>query len=331
MYKTANIIKNLCDREDITIKELEKQTGLSNGSVMKWDASSPKIENLEKVANYFKVPVECLIGEPVAIDCEICGYEYVANCNNSEVSHAKRHKKCVAAIKNFGFWWTYKKRERLKAEARNKINHEKLSTQEKINEYEIVFKALFSRSVESSKFDLSHPKLNEYIAMLLNQKQFCNIIEKETYNALVNKYGRNSGIDEGSTYYICDKDYAIPTYRKKNLLMPNITLNNMFERMDLLKVSKKALSDEIGTSIDTINNWKNGNSTPTAIKLSLIADYLDCSVDYLLGRTDNPDSHKASKTFRIPYSGEDDTRAVAYDLDNKHYIPEDDEDEIKTT
>ena len=26
--------------------------------------------------------------------------------------------------------------------------------------------------------------------------------------------------------------------------------------------------------------------------LAKIADYLDCSVDYLIGRTDNPDSHK---------------------------------------
>lgn len=30
--------------------------------------------------------------------------------------------------------------------------------------------------------------------------------------------------------------------------------------------------------------------------LAKIADYLDCSVDYLLGRTDDPDSHKISKT-----------------------------------
>lgn len=26
--------------------------------------------------------------------------------------------------------------------------------------------------------------------------------------------------------------------------------------------------------------------------LGMIADYLDCSVDYLLGRTENPNSHK---------------------------------------
>ena len=42
-------------------------------------------------------------------------------------------------------------------------------------------------------------------------------------------------------------------------------------------------------------------------------------------------THEEDKTFRIPYSGEDDIRAVAYGLDNEHYIPEDDEDEIKTT
>ena len=31
---------------------------------------------------------------------------------------------------------------------------------------------------------------------------------------------------------------------------------------------------------------------PRAEALARIADYLDCSVDYLLGRTDNPDVNK---------------------------------------
>lgn len=34
------------------------------------------------------------------------------------------------------------------------------------------------------------------------------------------------------------------------------------------------------------------NKIPASDKLEAIADYLDCSVDYLLGRTDNPNSHK---------------------------------------
>ncbi len=35
-----------------------------------------------------------------------------------------------------------------------------------------------------------------------------------------------------------------------------------------------------------------GGSTPKSENLAKIADCLDCSVDYLLGRTDNPEVNK---------------------------------------
>ena len=43
-----------------------------------------------------------------------------------------------------------------------------------------------------------------------------------------------------------------------------------------------------------INAIRQINDTKGMASFSLakIADYLDCSVDYLLGRTDNPNSHK---------------------------------------
>ena len=40
-----------------------------------------------------------------------------------------------------------------------------------------------------------------------------------------------------------------------------------------------------------VNKLANGKDTCTQNILK-IADYLDCSVDYLLGRTDDPNSHK---------------------------------------
>ena len=43
----------------------------------------------------------------------------------------------------------------------------------------------------------------------------------------------------------------------------------------------------IGLSTATATKWKNG-AVPNGEALSKIADYLDCSVDYLLGRTDTP-------------------------------------------
>ena len=44
---------------------------------------------------------------------------------------------------------------------------------------------------------------------------------------------------------------------------------------------------------DTINTMARRGSWIQADSLAKIADELDCSVDYLLGRTSNPQSHKA--------------------------------------
>lgn len=49
--------------------------------------------------------------------------------------------------------------------------------------------------------------------------------------------------------------------------------------------SAKELSKATGISQGNISDWLNGRSKPSSDKLILIADYFDCSVDYLLGRT----------------------------------------------
>lgn len=55
-------------------------------------------------------------------------------------------------------------------------------------------------------------------------------------------------------------------------------------------ITIKQLLEDINLGFNTMSNMK--TSMPKADNLAKIADYLDCSVDYLLGRTDNPNSHK---------------------------------------
>lgn len=57
------------------------------------------------------------------------------------------------------------------------------------------------------------------------------------------------------------------------------------------KIALKVLFEECGLGRNTMANLTSGRSIAHD-SLAKIADYLDCSVDYLLGRTDNPDSHK---------------------------------------
>lgn len=53
----------------------------------------------------------------------------------------------------------------------------------------------------------------------------------------------------------------------------------------------KMLSD-CTLSINTLSTMQSGGYYPRLEAICKIADYLDCSVDYLLGRTDNPNINK---------------------------------------
>lgn len=53
------------------------------------------------------------------------------------------------------------------------------------------------------------------------------------------------------------------------------------------------LAKETGISESLFSKWKKSpTSEISSSNLALIADYLNCSVDYLMGRTDNPEINK---------------------------------------
>lgn len=58
----------------------------------------------------------------------------------------------------------------------------------------------------------------------------------------------------------------------------------------LKKITVKQLLADAGLSYNMITMMR--TSMPKADNLAKLADYLDCSVDYLLGRTDDPQSHR---------------------------------------
>lgn len=61
---------------------------------------------------------------------------------------------------------------------------------------------------------------------------------------------------------------------------------NLFVIMTKKGISQKQLAKNIGASTGNVADWKSGRSAPSIDKLPLIADYLEVSVDYLLGRSE---------------------------------------------
>lgn len=54
-------IKQICKERGISVSALEKEAGLSNGIISKWNKSSPNVDNLQAVAKILKVKVDKLI------------------------------------------------------------------------------------------------------------------------------------------------------------------------------------------------------------------------------------------------------------------------------
>lgn len=62
-------IRLLCSRKPVSIAKLERETGISNGTIGRWGTTSPSVENVEKVAKYFGVTVDQLLhGIPEAAE-----------------------------------------------------------------------------------------------------------------------------------------------------------------------------------------------------------------------------------------------------------------------
>ena len=59
------------------------------------------------------------------------------------------------------------------------------------------------------------------------------------------------------------------------------------------KITQLMLAEHLGVTRTQVSDMENNKTTTSVKRLATLADYFDISADYLLGRTDNPDSHKS--------------------------------------
>lgn len=68
------------------------------------------------------------------------------------------------------------------------------------------------------------------------------------------------------------------------------------DRLKLLRKSKGVLQKDIAQLLDIMDRqyrrYEAGTIDPSISKTVLLADYFDVSIDYLVGRTDNPKLNK---------------------------------------
>ena len=73
-------------------------------------------------------------------------------------------------------------------------------------------------------------------------------------------------------------------------------MNDFAKRLRIIRKKKgltqKQLAVEVGVSERGIQSYEIGERNPAFDQLITLADYFDVSIDYLVGRTDNPEINK---------------------------------------
>ena len=60
-------IRTLANQRDMSLPQLEVKLGLGNGTISRWKTSSPTTDKLQKIADYFNVSMDYLLGRDVQL------------------------------------------------------------------------------------------------------------------------------------------------------------------------------------------------------------------------------------------------------------------------
>ncbi len=94
-------------------------------------------------------------------------------------------------------------REEIKSENRYIVNNPQLfSLQDRIDSQIKVYECLFSRSYESQGYNPNHVPFKKYVALVLGQNYTRAKMKDDLFDALIIKYGAETGMEEGTTYAI---------------------------------------------------------------------------------------------------------------------------------
>lgn len=61
-------IRALANQRDMSLPQLEVELGLGNGTISRWRSSSPNTDKLQKIADYFNVSMDYLLGRDISLN-----------------------------------------------------------------------------------------------------------------------------------------------------------------------------------------------------------------------------------------------------------------------
>lgn len=104
-------IKELCLQKGISISKLESDLGFGNSSIKKWEkVSSPSVDKIVKVASYFDVSVDYLLGRTDIIGSisEIIKDEDIISLQRARQKMTPKDKERMIQMLKLGFEYAFR-------------------------------------------------------------------------------------------------------------------------------------------------------------------------------------------------------------------------------
>lgn len=183
------IFEQLLQKYGVTAYQVSKSTGIAQSTFSSWKSRRNLLsgDKAKKVADYFGVSVDYLLGRTDKIMCYDCGYWYDP-LNEAEVNaHNKKHAIWEKAVEKYGFCWNYIKSDETELMSRRFLKEIDLDTDSAVMYVENILKALFSN--ELREHDFSYPyDFKYFVAKQLEKRSIRDIMPKEVYERLEEKY-----------------------------------------------------------------------------------------------------------------------------------------------
>lgn len=223
------------DKKSLKDSDVAKATGIPQSTFSDWKSgrSKPNTEKLIKIADYLDTLIEYLDDwKSDIITCPDCGLTY----NSTNTSDIKTHEECHAEWKQgtliFGeLFCNHAINEKIKTKNRIISQNTILPIEERYNAAIMVLKCLFSRSVESSGFNINHVRFEQYVAMMLNNEKYRKYLDDELCHKLIADYGTMDGINNGESIYYVPDSPKTPnenvTYRHEKIMQYYELLNDI--------------------------------------------------------------------------------------------------------
>lgn len=93
---TFDRVKELCRKHGITVVQLEEKVGFGRNSMYSWKVNNPSSDRLEKVADYFNVSIDYLLGRTEEKDIQtIAAHHDGDEWTDEELEEIERFKEFV--------------------------------------------------------------------------------------------------------------------------------------------------------------------------------------------------------------------------------------------